>query len=86
MFCYPEYIAIGRVIVASQARGTGIGHKLMEKALEVCQQKFLGEEIKISAQQHLEKYYQHHGFQTISAMYLEDGIPHIAMKRSAPVL
>ena len=82
---YPKNIAIGRVIVASQARGTGLGHKLMGKALEICKQKFLGEEIKISAQQHLENFYQQHGFRTISAMYLEDGIPHIAMKRTNEV-
>ncbi|WP_448566234.1 GNAT family N-acetyltransferase [Thalassotalea ganghwensis] len=78
---YPEHIAIGRVITASQARGSGLGHRLMNKALDVCQQYFPDENIKISAQQHLEKFYQHHGFNTISQMYLEDGIPHIAMEK-----
>ena len=77
--CYDEYIAIGRVIIASQARGIGLGHTLMTKALEVCQQAFPKQKIKISAQAHLEKYYNQHGFTRISEIYLEDDIPHIAM-------
>jgi len=77
--CYDEYIAIGRVIIADKARGTGLGHTLMSEALRVCQQAFPGQKIKISAQAHLEKYYNKHGFTRISEVYLEDDIPHIAM-------
>ncbi|MBA6338899.1 GNAT family N-acetyltransferase [Colwellia sp. BRX8-7] len=76
---YREYIAIGRVIVASHARGTGLGHQLMAEALTVCQQYFPDQQIKISAQEHLESFYGNHGFERVSAMYLEDDIPHIAM-------
>ncbi|MBA6364566.1 GNAT family N-acetyltransferase [Colwellia sp. BRX8-4] len=76
---YRDYIAIGRVIVASHARGTGLGHQLMAEALTVCQQYFPDQQIKISAQEHLESFYGNHGFERVSAMYLEDDIPHIAM-------
>jgi ElaA protein len=76
---YDDYIAIGRVIVAEHARATGLGHKLMIKALTVCQQYFPEQQIKISAQEHLENFYNQHGFERTSAMYLEDNIPHIAM-------
>ncbi|MBA6380150.1 MULTISPECIES: GNAT family N-acetyltransferase [unclassified Colwellia] len=76
---YRDYIAIGRVIVASHARGTGLGHQLMAEALIVCQQYFPDQQIKISAQEHLESFYGNHGFERVSAMYLEDDIPHIAM-------
>jgi ElaA protein len=76
---YNDYIAIGRVIVAAKARGTGLGHQLMTKALTVCQQYFPDQKIKISAQEHLENFYNKHGFERISKMYLEDNIPHIAM-------
>ena len=76
---YQDYIAIGRVIVASHARGTGLGHQLMAEALTVCQQYFPDQQIKISAQEHLESFYGNHGFERVSAMYLEDDIPHIAM-------
>jgi ElaA protein len=76
---YAEYIAIGRVVIADQARGTGLGHQLMTKALTVCQQYFPDQKIKMSAQEHLEKFYSKHGFERVSDMYLEDNIPHITM-------
>jgi len=76
---YQDHPSIGRVIIAPQARGTGMGHKLMTEALSVCQSTFPNQQIKISAQEHLEKYYNQHGFIRCSEMYLEDDIPHIAM-------
>ena len=79
---YANNISIGRVVIDNQARGGGLGHELMTEALSLCQQHYPNEEIKISAQQHLKSYYQKHGFTQISAMYLEDDIPHIAMLRN----
>ncbi|MBU2872284.1 GNAT family N-acetyltransferase [Colwellia sp. E2M01] len=78
---YPRHISIGRVVTATHARGNGLGHELLTKGLTLCQQYFPNEPIKISAQQHLKTYYAKHGFEQVSAMYLEDGIPHIAMIR-----
>lgn len=76
---YDEYVSIGRVAIAEQARGSGLGHELMTQALLLCQQYFPKQPIKISAQEHLLNYYQQHGFEQASTMYLEDDIPHIAM-------
>jgi len=76
---YDNYISIGRVAIAEQARGTGLGHELMIEALKLCQQNFPNQNIKISAQEHLANYYQKHGFKQVSQMYLEDDIPHVAM-------
>jgi len=76
---YTDFISIGRVLTAKQVRGGGLGHELMTKALSLCLQYFPNESVKISAQQHLKQYYQHHGFIQVSDMYLEDNIPHIAM-------
>lgn len=78
---YPNNVSIGRVVTATQARGGGLGHKLMTEGLRMCQQYFPNEIIKISAQQHLKSYYHKHGFTQVSEMYLEDDIPHIAMIR-----
>lgn len=76
---YQDYPSIGRVVIAPFARGSGLGHELMQQALDVCNRYFPKQHIKISAQEHLEKYYQQHGFNRVSEMYLEDDIPHIAM-------
>ena len=82
---YDNYISIGRVAIAEQARGTGLGHELMTQALKLCQQNFPKQNIKISAQEHLANYYQKHGFKQVSQMYLEDDIPHVAMLKDVTV-
>ena len=76
---YKNYISIGRVVVAPTCRGKKLGHQLLQKALDACNKHFPKQDIKISAQEHLEKYYQGYGFVRISDMYLEDNIPHISM-------
>jgi ElaA protein len=76
---YDDYISIGRVATAESHRGQGLGHQLMQQALEACNQYFPQQKIKISAQEHLERYYNQYGFIKVSPMYLEDDIPHIAM-------
>ena len=76
---YPDYISIGRVIIAPEAGAKGYGNQLIQQALAICNQYFPTQDIKISAQEHLEQYYQSHGFKRCSKMYLEDGIPHIGM-------
>jgi ElaA protein len=79
---YEDYISIGRVAIAAEARGSGLGHELMREALSLCEQFFPCENIKISAQEHLVDYYQQHGFKQVSAMYLEDDIPHVSMVKN----
>jgi len=80
---YKNYISIGRVATAKQARGKGLGHELLKKALNLCEQHFPKQNIKISAQEHLIGYYQQHGSKQVSPMYLEDNIPHVAMVKNS---
>ncbi len=82
---YENYISIGRVAIAEQARGKGLGHELIQEALDLCQQYFPKQNIKISAQEHLVGYYQQHGFKQVSPMYLEDNIPHVAMVKNIDI-
>ncbi|MGK0359536.1 MAG: ElaA protein [Bradymonadia bacterium] len=78
---YPDKQAIGRVVVAPQARGTGLGADLMREGIR--RAEALGPEpIKISAQAYLEDWYGRLGFVTSGAGYLEDGIPHLPMIRA----
>lgn len=76
--------AIGRVVVAPSARGTGAGHELMRQAMAGCAERYPGCEVFIGAQQHLETYYGRHGFRQFGEPYLEDGIPHIDMRSDPP--
>ncbi len=74
---------IGRVIVAPDHRGKGLGEVLMREAIRACEAHFPGTPIALSAQSHLERFYRALGFSPTSEEYVEDGIPHIDMLRPA---
>jgi ElaA protein len=71
--------SIGRVITSPAYRRTGAGRILMQKAIELCVEKFGKKNIKIGAQLYLKKFYESLGFHQCGDMYLEDNIPHIPM-------
>ena len=71
--------SIGRVLTTSAARGNGLGHLLVRRAIESCAALFPGQAIRIAAQTRLECFYAQHGFVAVRAPYLEDGIPHTEM-------
>ncbi len=79
---YPS-LSIGRVATKESHRGGGLGHQLLTEAIKQCQQRWPLQSIEIGAQEHLSNFYAQYGFLRTSEMYLEDGIPHIDMKRSA---
>lgn len=78
---YFDEACIGRVVASAEYRKYGYGHQLMDKAIEVMESEFGETRITISAQLYLQKFYESHGFVRTSDTYLEDGIPHIQMKR-----
>ena len=73
--------AIGRVLTLLDRRGEGMGHQLMEKSIAATTGRFGNVPIRISAQRHLQSFYNAHGFRTVSAPYDEDGIEHVEMLR-----
>jgi ElaA protein len=75
-------VSIGRVVVDASLRGRGFGHQLVREGLAQCERCWHGQPISISAQAHLQRFYARHGFQTVSDEYLDDGIPHVDMRRS----
>ena len=79
---YFEDGCIGRVVVKPSARGTGLGHVLIDKAIEA-HNELNGKEnsITISAQLRLRDFYEAHGFEKSGTCYDEDNIPHIHMTR-----
>lgn len=73
-----DEVSLGRVIVAPEARGTGLGKELMRRGLAAVG----AVPVRIGAQAHLEKFYGELGFVRASDVYDEDGIPHIEMLRA----
>ena len=75
---FSEY-SIGRVVVRQSERGTGLGKEMMEEAKRYIVNEWGAEKIKISAQSYLQRFYENLGFEIVTEMYLEDGIPHYGM-------
>ena len=76
---YENNPGFGRVAVKEKERGNNYGKELVKKCIEVCKKNFEKQEIKISAQAYLEKFYIDLGFERRGEGYIEDGIPHCAM-------
>lgn len=78
-----EEMSIGRVVTAPQVRRSGIGKELMQRSIEACYQLFGHDTVKIGAQLYLKNFYESFGFAQAGAVYLEDGIEHIHMRKKA---
>ena len=77
----PEPVSIGWVIVEGSVRGEKLGAQLMTRALASCQQHWPQKALYLSAQAHLQPFYAGFGFQPVTPVYDEDGIPHVGMAR-----
>lgn len=75
--------SIGRVLTLPAFRGLALGKALMAEAMCGIEQRFPGLGIQISAQVYLQNFYAALGFVPTSALYDEDGIPHLDMHKSA---
>ncbi len=78
---YEDEVALGRFVVKRTHRGQGIGHSLLERSFHFIEEKGPGASIRISAQEYLVHFYRAYGFFPCSSSYLEDGIPHVEMRR-----
>ncbi len=82
--CYPAGVkypeaSIGRLVTRLEVRGQKIGHHLLDEAVHRVCKEWGVQPIRIGAQARLERFYQGHGFVTDGAVYIEDGIDHVAM-------
>ncbi len=77
---YP-HVSIGRVVVAKKERGKNIGFALMQRCLNFISEKYGHVIVHISAQKHLQIFYESLGFSQTTDTYLEDDIPHIGMEK-----
>jgi ElaA protein len=68
---------IGRVALHPTLRGQGWSKRLMDAALEVCPDR----PVVLDAQAPLEGFYASFGFAVVGPEYVEDGIPHVPMRR-----
>ena len=67
---------LGRIVTAPAARGRGIGGELIERALSLT-----GPPWVLKAQARLAGWYEAFGFRIDGPEFIEDGIPHVPMRR-----
>lgn len=70
---------IGRVVVAVDARGSGLAGQLMTAALSYID----GRRCVLAAQTHLAGFYARYGFEVTGPEFLDGSIPHLPMARPA---
>lgn len=70
-------VRIGRVATDPGARSRGVAGRLMEFAL----QRLGNHDVVLDSQSPLEGWYQRFGFIRCGEEYVEDGIPHVPMRR-----
>ena len=69
----------GGSATAPEARGAGLAAALMREVLAAWPER----EIVLDAQAHLGGWYERFGFTATGPEFLEDGIPHLPMRRPA---
>jgi ElaA protein len=75
-----DHVRVGRVLVARTHRGRGLAQALMRTALDV-----IGDRSSVlDAQSPLAAWYARFGYEQVGPEFVEDGIPHLPMRRSTP--
>lgn len=71
--------SIGRVLVTSEARKKGLARKIVCAGIDYIINSWNEDKITIGAQNYLRDFYESLGFEAVSEVYSEDGIPHLDM-------
>jgi predicted GNAT family N-acyltransferase len=71
---------IGRMAVASEARGAGVGRAILDLLVAQARERGLPA-VELHAQLHAQPFYERAGFAPCGAIYFEAGIEHLPMRR-----
>lgn len=71
---------IGRISVIKEYRSKGIGRKMLKEAEDIIRQDG-GKSTMVSGQVRVEKFYEKLGYQKQGEVFLDEGCPHIWMKK-----
>lgn len=74
---------IQRVAVSKEARGSGLGAKLVDHLVRYARTAKLAPKIALDAQAHATGFYERLGFKTVGTPFDDAGIPHIRMEQEA---
>lgn len=72
-------VVFGRLVTAPPARGKGLGHRLVEEILILCEKKWPRKIIEIESQEQVVGLYEKFGFVTQGEPFIFESTPHIKM-------
>jgi len=75
-------VRIGRVLTTADYRGIKLGNALLDTALAHIARQWPRVPVRLHAQAHLRRFYGAFGFEPVSDVHDEDGIPHVWMRRA----
>lgn len=73
-------VSFGRLALAPDHRGSGLGRRLVAESLSRLAERWPAQDVLISAQLYLERFYGSFGFQRVGDVYDDVGIDHIDMR------
>ncbi|RST58969.1 GNAT family N-acetyltransferase [Siminovitchia terrae] len=74
-----QELSIGRVLVKEAYRGRGLAGELMTRAIDFIREELKVKAVRLQAQEYLLSFYGSFGFEKVSEVYLDEGIPHADM-------
>ena len=77
----PGTVQIGRVVTTE--RGIGLGRQILHEGICYAVEQMGARELYLEAQVYAIDFYRKEGFEVCSEEFLEDGIPHVRMRRKA---
>ncbi|UOO93471.1 GNAT family N-acetyltransferase [Vitreoscilla stercoraria] len=75
-----EYVQIGRIALVEALRSQGMGSELLQVALDTAKRQFPNLPVHLSAQIHLQTWYEAFGFETFGDVFDDGGVKHVKMR------
>ncbi|WP_010283300.1 GNAT family N-acetyltransferase [Bacillus timonensis] len=72
------YGKVERICVLASYRKKGAGNLIMQKIEDIAKERGISK-LKLNAQTHAENFYKKLGYETVSGLFMDAGIPHVTM-------
>lgn len=75
-----DYGKVERICVLDSHRKKGAGNQIMQGIEDFAKEKRVSK-LKLNAQTHAENFYKKLGYETVSGIFMDAGIPHVTMTK-----